>query len=75
MSLRIPVNERDHVLGPDDAPVTVYELTPYAGTPSEGSADPLANPWSGRLDGSLARELGFEPPVPTIHAAAREGIL
>jgi nucleoside-diphosphate-sugar epimerase len=59
----------------DDAPVTVYELAQYAGNPLQGSADPLRNPWSGRMDGSLARELGFEPTVPTIHAAAREGIL
>ena len=59
----------------DDAPVTVYELAQYAGNPVEGSAEPLPNPWSGRMDGSLARELGFEPTVPTIHAAARQGIL
>jgi UDP-glucose 4-epimerase len=59
----------------DDAPVTVYELAQYAGAPMEGSAEPLANPWSGRMNGSLARELGFQPTVPTIHAAAREGLL
>jgi UDP-glucose 4-epimerase len=59
----------------DDAPVTVYELAHYAGDPIGGSAEPLTNPWSGRMDGSLARELGFEPTVPTIHAAARERIL
>ncbi|MDA0179754.1 NAD(P)-dependent oxidoreductase [Solirubrobacter phytolaccae] len=59
----------------DDAPVTVYEMAQLAGTPIEGSTEPLANPWSGRMDGSLARELGFAPTVPTIHAAAREGLL
>jgi nucleoside-diphosphate-sugar epimerase len=59
----------------DDAPVTVYEMAQHAGDPIEGSAEPLANPWSGRMDGSLARELGFAPTVPTIHAAAREGLL
>jgi nucleoside-diphosphate-sugar epimerase len=59
----------------DDADATVYELAHYAGNPLEGSAEPLANPWSGRMDGSLARELGFQPTVPTIRAAAREGIL
>ena len=59
----------------DDAPVTVYEMAMYAGRPIEGSAQPLTNPWAGRMDGSLARELGFKPTVPTIHAAAREGIL
>jgi len=59
----------------DDAPVTVYDMALYAGGPIEGSAEPLVNPWAGRMDGSLARELGFEPTVPTLHAAAREGIL
>jgi nucleoside-diphosphate-sugar epimerase len=59
----------------DDAPVTVYEMAQHANSPIEGSAEPLANPWSGRMDGSLARELGFEPSVPTIHAAARQRIL
>jgi len=59
----------------DDAPVTVYEMARYAGSPIEGSAEPLVNPWSGRMDSTLARELGFEPTVPTIHAAAREGLL
>ena len=59
----------------DDAPVTVYEMTQFAGRPVEPSAEPLTNPWSGRMDGTLCRELGFRPTVPTIHAAAREGIL
>ena len=59
----------------DDRPVTVYEMAELAGTPLEGSAEPLANPWSGRMDPSLAHELGFRPTVPTIHAAARDGIL
>jgi len=59
----------------DDAPVTVYELAQYAGNPIDGSAEPLPNPWSGRMDGSLARELGFEPTVASLHAAARQGIL
>lgn len=59
----------------DDAPVTVFEMAALAGTPLEGSSEPLANPWSGRMDVSLAHELGFRPTVPTIHAAAREGIL
>jgi nucleoside-diphosphate-sugar epimerase len=59
----------------DDAPVTVFEMARLAGQPIEGSAEPLANPWFGRLDGTLIRELGFSPSVPTIHAAARDGIL
>jgi hypothetical protein len=59
----------------DDAPVTVYEMAGFAGTPIEGSAEPLTHPWSGRVDGALARELGFQPSVPTISDAARRGIL
>jgi UDP-glucose 4-epimerase len=59
----------------DDAPVTVYEMTHLAGDPIEESAEPLANPWSGRMDGTLSRQLGFVPTVPTIHAAARDGLL
>ena len=59
----------------DDADVTVLEMTRFGGTPIEGSAEPLTNPWAGRMDGSLARELGFRPEVPTIRAAAGQGIL
>ena len=59
----------------DDAPVTVYEMTELAGNPIAVSAEPLANPWSGRMDGSLARELGFRPMVPSVRAAARDEIL
>ena len=59
----------------DDAPVTVFEMARLAGQPIEGSAEPLTNPWSGRMDGTLIRELGFSPSVPTIQAAARDGIL
>jgi nucleoside-diphosphate-sugar epimerase len=59
----------------DDRPVTVYEMAELAGSPLEGSAEPLANPWAGRMDVSLAHELGFRPTVPTIYAAAREAIL
>lgn len=59
----------------DDCPVTVYEMAKLADDPLEGSAEPLENPWSGRMDPSLAHELGFQPTVPTIYAAAREGIL
>ena len=59
----------------DDRPVTVYELAELAGNPIPGSAEPLANPWAGRMDSSLAHELGFRPTVPTIYDAARAGIL
>ncbi|MGI3785715.1 MAG: NAD-dependent epimerase/dehydratase family protein [Janthinobacterium lividum] len=59
----------------DDAPVTVLEMTALVGSPVEGSAEPLVNPWSGRMDPTRLRDLGFTPTVPTIRAAAREGIL
>lgn len=59
----------------DDADATVFEMAALAATPIEGSAEPLTNPWGGRMDGSLARELGFRPTVPTIRHAAAEGIL
>jgi nucleoside-diphosphate-sugar epimerase len=59
----------------DDRPVTVYEMAELAGDPLEGSAEPLADPWAGRMDTSLVNDLGFRPTVPTIYAAAREGIL
>ncbi|HEV7754067.1 MAG TPA: NAD(P)-dependent oxidoreductase [Baekduia sp.] len=59
----------------DDRPVTVYEMAEIADNPLEGTAQPLANPWSGRMDPTLAHELGFRPTVPTICAATRDGIL
>lgn len=59
----------------DGSPVTVYEMARLAGHPVEGSAEPLVNPWSGHLDGTLIRELGFTPSVPTIYTAARDGLL
>jgi UDP-glucose 4-epimerase len=59
----------------DDAPVTVFEMAELAGSPLQGSSEPLTNPWAGRMDATLAHELGFRPTVPTIHAAAQEGIL
>lgn len=59
----------------DDAPVTVWEMAELAGDPVQASAAPLENPWSGRMDGALARELGFRPTVPTLRIAAAEGIL
>ncbi|MET1008398.1 MAG: NAD(P)-dependent oxidoreductase, partial [Propionibacteriaceae bacterium] len=59
----------------DDAPVTVFEMAQLAGEPIKGSTKPLVNPWSGRMDSTLLRELGFRPSVPTIQGAAAEGIL
>jgi len=59
----------------DDAPVTVYEMAQLGGNPVAASAEPLTNPWSGHMDGALLRGYGFRPTVPTIHAAAHDGIL
>lgn len=59
----------------DDAPATVLEMVELGGGELESSAEPLTNPWAGRMDCGLAWELGFKPTVPSIHAAAREGLL
>lgn len=59
----------------DDAPVTVLEMTTAVGDPVAGSSEPLVHPWSGRMDSTLLRGLGFVPSVPTLQAAARAGIL
>lgn len=59
----------------DDAPVTVFDMARIAGTPIDGSADPLANPWAGRMDSTFLRGLGFRPSVSTIWEAAANEIL
>lgn len=59
----------------DDAPMTILELCAMAGAPMEPSAAPVASPWSGVMDGSLAQTLGFTPQVATIRQAARENAL
>jgi UDP-glucose 4-epimerase len=59
----------------DDAPITLYEMASIAGTSIEPSAEPLANPWMGRMDGSLSRSFGFRPTIATVYQAAQEGIL
>jgi UDP-glucose 4-epimerase len=59
----------------DDAPVTVLEMIELAGAQIESSAEPLTNPWAGRMNAALAGKLGFRPTVPTIRGAARDGLL
>jgi len=59
----------------DDAPMTILELSAIAGKPMDTAATPLTHPWSGVLDGSLARSLGFKPEVATTWQAARENAL
>jgi nucleoside-diphosphate-sugar epimerase len=59
----------------DDAPATLYEIAGLVGSPIEPSAEPLSNPWMGRMDGSRLRTLGFQPTVPTVYQAVQQGIL
>ncbi len=59
----------------DDAPTTLYEMASLVGSPIEPSAEPLIDPWVGRMDGSRLRSLGFQPTVPTLYQAAQRGIL
>jgi UDP-glucose 4-epimerase len=59
----------------DDAPTTLYEMARLVGSPIEPSAEPLTDPWMGRMDGSRLRALGFRPTVPTVYQAMQQGIL
>lgn len=57
----------------DDSPLTAYEMAQLVGSTYESSGEPLANPWQGHMDISLARSLGFRPKVPTAYQAYRDG--
>jgi UDP-glucose 4-epimerase len=59
----------------DDAPTTLYEMANLVGSPIEPSAEPLTDPWMGRMDGSRLRSLGFQPTIPTVYQALQQGIL
>ncbi|MCU1324506.1 MAG: NAD-dependent epimerase/dehydratase [Acidobacteriaceae bacterium] len=59
----------------DDAPATLYEMASIVGSTIEPSAEPLTDPWMGRMDGSRLRRLGFQPEVPTLYQAMQQGIL
>src|ERR1700677_3678587 len=59
----------------DDAPASLYEMASLVGSPLEPSAEPLTDPWMGRMDGSRLRRVGFQPTVPTLYQAMRQGIL
>lgn len=58
-----------------ESSASVLEIADLVGVDYKMSAEALANPWSGLLDGSLARELGFQPQVATMYQADREGAL
>lgn len=59
----------------DGAALSIWELAQVAGQEYPDSGEPLANPWKGQMDASLARRLGFRPGVATVYQAAREGRL
>ena len=59
----------------DEAPTTLYEIATLVGSPVEPSAEPLTDPWMGRMDGSRSRALGFHSTVPTVYQAKQQGIL
>jgi len=59
----------------DESPLTMYEIAQIVDSAYEPSAEPLINPWQGHMDVTLARSLGFQPKVPTIYQAVREGRL
>lgn len=59
----------------DDAPTSIYELAGLVGQMMQPSSAPLANPWWLHVDGSLARSLGFNPIVRTVHQAVQDKLL
>lgn len=59
----------------DDAPTSIHELVELVGGTMEPSSAPLANPWHLHMDVSLARSLGFQPVVRTVHQAVRENLM
>lgn len=59
----------------DDAPTSIYELVALVGGSMAPSSEPLANPWHLHMDVSLARELGFQPVVRTVHQAVQEKLM
>lgn len=56
----------------DEAPLSMYEIARVLGVDYASSAEPLADPWKGHMDITLARSLGFQPKVATIYQAVRE---
>ncbi|WP_315763597.1 NAD(P)-dependent oxidoreductase [Sphingomonas sp. Y38-1Y] len=59
----------------DEAPTTLYELIGLVGEEMNPSAEAMQNPWYLHVDGSLARSMGFQPTIRTVHQAAQAGIL
>jgi UDP-glucose 4-epimerase len=59
----------------DEAPTSIYELVELVGGTMNPSSEPLANPWHLHIDGSLARSLGFQATVRTVHHAVQEKLM
>ena len=59
----------------DEAPTSIYELFELVGEPMKPSSEPLANPWHLHIDGSLARSLGFQPTVRSVHQAVQDNLM
>ncbi|GAB3256061.1 NAD-dependent epimerase/dehydratase family protein [Kineosporia babensis] len=59
----------------DDLPTTLHEIAQVVGAHYPESAEPVTDPYTGSLDGSLARSLGYEPTVRTVYQAAKDGLL
>lgn len=59
----------------DESPLSIYEMSQIVGYAYNSSAEPLAQPWKGLMDVSVARGLGFVPTISTIYEAARRDAL
>ncbi len=59
----------------DDAPTSLHELVELAGASVAPVSEPLACPWRLHMDVSLARRLGFQPVVRTVHQAAELDVM
>ncbi|WP_028165780.1 NAD-dependent epimerase/dehydratase family protein [Bradyrhizobium elkanii] len=59
----------------DDAPTSLYELAGLVNAPISGSAEALATPWRLHMDTTLARQLGFQASIRTVHQALAEKLL
>ncbi|MCW2782094.1 MAG: UDP-glucose 4-epimerase, partial [Marmoricola sp.] len=55
----------------DESPLSISERSQIVGYDYPSSAEPLAQPWKGQMDVTLARSLGFTPTISTIYEAAR----
>lgn len=59
----------------DDAPTSLHELVELTEASVAPVSEPLACPWRLHMDVSLARRLGFQPVVRTVHQAAELDVM